>query len=422
MHITVVAAGSRGDVQPLVALGRGLQAAGFTARIVALEPFRELVVGEGLEFVPFPGDPQRFIEERGLRSLRSGRNVVGFLRRHRRVVEALYGPLLKSLWAALDGTDAVAFGTLTIMAYPLADARGVPRLAVPLQPITRSRAYPSLTVPQAWGRIGGAFNLATHRVNEFLYWLAVRDVVTAGLREVLGSDPFPRSGPYGRIYADDRFPFVYGISPTVFPRPVDWPSWHELTGFWFLDTDDPLPAAVEDFLAAGPPPVYVGFGSLPEKDPAAAAMALVDGVRRTGRRTILLRGWGGLDLDEAASDVLVVDEVPHGRLFPRVAAIVHHGGAGTTAAALRAGRPQVVVPHFADQPFWAEQVRRLGVAPPPIGPRRLDADRLAAALERALSPEVARRASEVGERIDAEDGVGRAVASITRFLDRGTVT
>jgi len=419
MHVTLVAAGSRGDVQPLVALGAGLHEAGFTVRVVALGTFRELAERRGLEFVAIPGDPQRFIEERGLRSLRSGRNIVNFLRRHRRVVEALSGPLLDLLWETLADTDAVAFGTVTIMAYPLADARGLPRLAVPLQPITRSRAYPSLTVPQSWSRLGGTFDLATHRLNEWVYWLAMRDLVTGGLRRVLGYDPFPRGGPYRHIYSDDRFPFVYGISPTVFPRPDDWPVWHRLTGFWFLDGDEDLPAEVEAFLAGGPPPVYVGFGSLPARDPAATAATLVEGARRVGRRVILLRGWGDLDVGEDASDVLVVDEVPHARLFPRVAAIVHHGGAGTTAAALRAGRPQVVVPHFADQPFWAEQVRRLGVAPPPVPIRRLDADRLAAALRQALDPRTRDRAAAVGERIAAEDGVGAAVELIGRFVGGG---
>ncbi|GBD84844.1 L-noviosyl transferase [bacterium BMS3Abin02] len=416
MHVTLIAAGSRGDVQPLVALGRGLQSAGFTARIVALETFRSLVQKEGLEFAPMGGDPLRFIEETGIRSMRSGRNIVNFLRRHRRVVEAVYGRLLGNIWEALEDTDAVAFGTLTIMAYPLADARGIPRLAVPLQPITRSRAYPSLTVPQTWSRFGGAFNLATHHVDELLHWVAVRGAVAAGIRKVIGSDPFPRSGPYGTIYADERFPFFYGISPSVFRRPDDWPPWHVLTGLWFLDATEKLLPPVEAFLADGPPPVYIGFGSLPTKDPAATARALIGGVRRVGKRVILLRGWGGLGLDDVASDVLVVDEVPHARLFPRVAAIVHHGGAGTTAAALRAGRPQVVIPHFADQPFWAEKMRRLGVAPPPIRPRHLDDERLADALDRALSPQYRHRAAEIGERIGAEDGAGQAAAAIGRFL------
>lgn len=416
MHVTLIAAGSRGDVQPLVALGRGLQSAGSTARIVALETFRSLVEGQGLEFTPMGGDPHRFIEEAGLRSMRSGRNIGNFLRRHRRVVEAVYGHLLGTIWEAMEDTDAVGFGTLTIMAYPLADARGLPRFAVPLQPITRSRAYPSLTVPQSWGRLGGAFSLATHRINEWVHWRAVRDVITARVREIVGSDPFRRSGPYETIYADERFPFFYGISPTVLRRPDDWPPWHVLSGFWFLDAAEQLPPPVEAFLAEGPPPVYVGFGSLPAKDPATTARALVDGVRRAGRRVILLRGWGGLGLDDAASDVLVVDEVDHASLFPRVAAIVHHGGAGTTAAALRAGRPQVVVPHFADQPFWAEQVRRLGVAPPPIRLRHLDAERLGEALRQALSSQIERRAAEIGKRIRAEDGAGQAAAAIRRFL------
>ena len=420
-RIALVAAGSRGDVQPLVALGHGLRRSGYRVRIVALETFRELAAG--LEFVGVPVDPQRFIDEHGLReSVGGGAGPIAFLRRYRAVVEATYGPLLGIVWEALADVDAVGFGTLTIMAHPLADARGIPRFAVPLQPLTRSRAYPSLAFPPSWGKLGAACNLATHLLEERLWWAAVGGVVSRGLRDVLGRDPFPRGGPYDRIYADEGFPFVYGFSPTVVPHPPDWPAWHVVTGFWYLDAEESLPDEVAAFLDAGPAPVYVGFGSLPVADPPRAARTVVEAVRRAGRRAILLRGWAELDLDGDHDDVLVVDEVPHALLFPRVAAIVHHGGAGTTAAALRAGRPQVVVPHFADQPFWAARVHELGVAPPPLRPRRLDADRLAAALDRACSAEVVRRAAEVGERIAAEDGVGRAVAVLARFLDRGRVT
>jgi len=419
VQITLVAAGSRGDVQPLVGLGTRLREHGLDVRIVALETFRPLVVRHGLEFAPLGGDPRRFVEETGIDRLKPGRSVVTFLRRHRLIVDALYRRLLGNVWAAMEDADAVAFGTLTIMAYPLADARGIPRLALPLQPITRSRHFPSITVPQAWSRLGGTFNLATHRFDELVHWLVVGGAIAAGVRQVIGSHPFPRLGPYTRIYRDARFPFVYGVGPTVFSRPPDWPPWHVLTGFWFLETDGALPASVEAFLADGPPPVYVGFGSLPTRDPTATAAELIDGVRLLGHRVVVSRGWGGLRPDRVPADVLVIDEVPHHLLFRRVAAVVHHGGAGTTAAALRAGRPQVVVPHFGDQPFWAERMFRLGVAPAPLPLRRLDGEGLAAALRRALDPETSRRAAAVGEAIEREDGAGRAADVIVRFLEGG---
>ncbi len=415
-HVTLVAAGSRGDVQPLVAVGRGLRRAGLRVRVVALDAYRPLVVAHGLEHAPLTGmDPRKLLAGGGADWVRTGRNLVAFLRHYRRLVDRLYLDLFTRVWDATADTDLVGFGTLTIMAYPIADRRGIPRVALPLQPITRSRGYPSITVPGPWGRLGGVFNLATHVLGEQLYWATVRSAVNRALVEVLDVAPFPRRGPFRRIGADDRYPFLYGISSTVFPRPTDWPPWHHLTGFWFLDVDEPLPADVESFLAADPPPVYVGFGSMVHDDPEWTAAQVVDAVGRLGRRAIVV--GNGLRVRGNPQGVLVVDDVDHARLFPRVAAVVHHGGAGTTAAALRAGVPQVVVPHFADQPFWAERVHRLGVAPRPIRVRRLDADRLEAALREALSPPLRERAAMLSRRVTAEDGVGAAVALILRRLD-----
>ncbi len=421
LHLTLIALGSRGDVQPLVALGDGLRRVGFGVRVAALPPFRPLIEEHGLEFAPLQGDLQGLLRNAARGGLmESGRNFFASLRQFRHLLADTYLDLFRSIWEATQGTDAIGFGTVTIMAYPVADKRGVPRFVLPLQPITHSRAYPSLTFPQAIGRLGGAVNLLTHHLNEQAYWATVRPLVNRALREVLDWPPYPRSGPYRAVYADRTMPFVYGVSPLVFPRPQDWPAWHVLTGFWYLTTQRsaPLPDEVEAFLADGPPPVYIGFGSMVTRDPRGRAEAVLEALRRVGMRAILARGWGGLAPTDLPPHTLLVEEVPHLRLFPRVAAVVHHGGAGTTAAALWAGVPQVVVPHFADQPFWAERMARLGVAPPPIPARRLTAQRLTDALRAVQRPALRQRAADLGHRLREEDGVARAVAYLTRFLEQ----
>jgi sterol 3beta-glucosyltransferase len=243
-------------------------------------------------------------------------------------------------------------------------------------------------------------------------------------RDVLGLPDESRLGP-GRRMRREGLPVMYGFSRHVVPRPPDWGANVHLTGWWALDApqDWAPPPALARFLADGPPPVYVGFGSMAPRDATALTRTVLDAVARAGERVVLLRGWSGLGelgggepLPEWAH---VVDEVPHAWLFPRCAAIVHHGGAGTTGASLRSGVPSVLVPVFADQPFWGERVRALGVGPAPIMRRALGADGLAAALRQALGDDAMRdRAARLGALLRDEDGVAAAVAVVDRMTGR----
>jgi UDP:flavonoid glycosyltransferase YjiC (YdhE family) len=194
-----------------------------------------------------------------------------------------------------------------------------------------------------------------------------------------------------------------------------------MTGYWFLDRPQGWqpPAALVDFLQAGPPPVVVGFGSITVRDPEETTVLVLSALRAARQRGLLLTGWGGLSQADLPDDVFKLEAVPHDWLFPRAAAVVHHGGAGTTAAALRAGVPSIVVPNFMDQPFWAQRVVALGAGPRPIPRNRLNAARLSAALRAAVEDESFRaRAAAVGRRLRAEDGVGRAVEAFERHPAR----
>lgn len=217
-----------------------------------------------------------------------------------------------------------------------------------------------------------------------------------------------------------RPPTFYGFSPSVVPPLADWPSSAVVTGYWPLplDPDWRPPAALAAFLAAGPDPVAIGFGSMTSRDPEALLATARAVLRRSGRRGVLLAGWSGLGIDPTAvsNDVYLADELPHGWLFPRLAAAVHHGAAGTTGASLAAGIPTVVVPFFADQPYWGRRVQAMGVGPPPIPARRLTAERLASAIRATDEPGMRRRAAELGDRIRSEGGVGPGGAAVVRWL------
>jgi UDP:flavonoid glycosyltransferase YjiC (YdhE family) len=212
---------------------------------------------------------------------------------------------------------------------------------------------------------------------------------------------------------------LYCYSPAVVPKPPDWSEHAHVTGYWFLDQgpDWQPPTDLVDFLESGPPPIYVGVGGITSRDPGKTSCIVLDALRQSGQRGVIAAGRGGLSQSGLPNEVFVTEAVPHDWLFPRMAAVAHHGGAGTTGAGLRAGVPSIIVPVTNDQPFWGRRVKALGAGPAPIPRKRLTADRLAHAICVAVTDEAIRkRAAELGETIRAEDGVVNAVGIINQTL------
>ena len=412
MHITLFTLGSRGDVEPYIALGGGLVAAGHTVRLSTHERYGPEIRAAGLEFTAAAGDPRSMVqEEAAKRWLESGRNPIRIMRRLLDASGPIFRQYLQDCEAAMSGTEAVLFSVLAFPAFHLAEAAGITAVGAYLQPMTRTRQMPSL-----FARAGrpGLVNLWSHIATEQITWQPMRRTVNEW-RRGLGLDPLPRSGLYRPIYRS--MPLLYGFSPTVVPPPSDWPPQVKVTGYWSRETfNDQRPQRLNQFLAAGPAPVYVGFGSRPERQPHALTELVLSAIRLAGHRAVLLTGWGGLTVADSGDDVLVVDEVPHSWLFPQVAAVVHHGGAGTTGSGLQSGTPSIVVPSFADQFFWGERVEALG-AGVNLPRRTLSASALAGALETTRGPVMRRRATEIGMKLAGENGVSRAVAELSRLLD-----
>lgn len=418
MQITILAVGSRGDVQPYVALGQGLQAAGFEVRLATHAAFEDFVRAHGLGYAPLVGDPITAMQEPLTQAaMRAGRNPFTFLRVFLELGLPHLETLNEDIWAACQGSHAVLFSTLAVGGYHAAKKLGVPPIAMHLQPNTRTREFPNLFLPQRL-RLGGLFNLASHWVAEQAFWQSVRAPHNRWIGERLGLEPEPFWGPYGQMQ-EEGMPVLFAFSSTVQPKPADWPENHHVTGYWFLENEAGWrpPKDLLDFLEAGTAPIYVGFGSMASGAGEEAAAIVLEALERTGQRGLLLRGWGGLSPRDLPEGVHLVEAAPHEWLFPRMAAVVHHGGSGTTAAGLRAGAVSILVPHFADQHFWGERVRAIGAGPRAIPRAKLTAPRLAMAIEEALGDEgMQARVAELGEALRAEDGVARAVEIVERHV------
>jgi sterol 3beta-glucosyltransferase len=411
MRIAILTVGSRGDVQPYTALAAGLSAAGHQVTLATHEPFRSFVEAHDVGFEPLPGDPRAVLETPEARELlASGRSIVRFAGRFLRVLKPWFHDLTEATGPLVDSADFVVYSPLAFTGWHQAQAKGVGTALAALQPFARTRAFS--TVSNGGADHGGPLNLASHIATEQLFWQPLRREVNRWRTKELGLDPQPLSGPFRELRAR-REPQLCGFSPTLVPPPADWPAEVTVTGAWFLHQEPVADADLEDFLAAGPPPIYAGFGSMVDEDAGSVSDLVVRAARLAGARLVLGSGWAGLGY--VGDDIMVVGDTPHHHLFPRTAAVIHHGGAGTTHTAARAGIPQIVVPFFADQPFWARRVAETGIGPTGIPRRRLTVERLVVAIGEAIQESTAARAGRIGELIRAEDGVGKAVTIIERL-------
>ncbi len=412
MRIVVLAIGTQGDVRPFVALGRGLKREGHAVVIATSQTFRELVHANGLEWSHLSSDFRQRMAAEG-DTMRRAANPVIVAGAARRCLNDMCASWAKEGLAACENANLiVGSGMVTRLAMTLSEATGTPYVKAQLLPMTPAMDVPTLAFPSM--PIAGPINLALHHALTIAAWRVLAPA-TNKVRKELGLCPLPWHGRVAEpVYARGRV--LYGYSAQVVPRSRAWPADIRVSGYWFLDEGQdwtPEPA-LRAFLSAGPPPIYVGFSSLLGHETKKITADVVRAIAMSGQRAILATGWGGLagDLSISGDRIMIIDEAPHDWLFPRVSLAVHHGGAGTTAAAVRAGIPSVVVPFCNDQPFWAWQLERLGVAPRAVHADRLTASSLLAAITEAMSASMRVRARSLGEAVAAEDGVGTAVQTL----------
>jgi UDP:flavonoid glycosyltransferase YjiC (YdhE family) len=418
VRIAILASGSRGDVEPYLALGQGLQRAGHAVRLVTHENYEGYVTSHGVGFWPVEGDVQAVAQSREMQERLGKGSFLAVMSQMAKEARRGAIALAEGGLAACQGMDLLIAGIGGVfVGVALAEKLGLPLVQAYYIPLTPTRAYPSFLLPKLPRWFGGALNRLSYHLAQQVMWQGFRSADGLARREVLGLAAAPFWGPY---HADclDGYPILYGFSPSVIPPAPDWDDDTHVTGYWFLEPagDWTPPPALTEFLQAGPPPVFVGFGSMSDRKPEKTADLILQALTRTQQRAVLLSGWGGLRAADLPDSVFMLESIPFSWLFPHVAAVVHHGGAGTTSAGLRAGVPSIVIPFFGDQPFWGRRVAELGVGPEPIPRKKLTVERLAQAIRRAVTDETMRqRAAVLGAKIQAEDGVARAVEIVQRI-------
>ncbi|WP_331739373.1 glycosyltransferase [Streptomyces sp. NBC_01187] len=411
MRILIATAGSRGDIAPYTGLGVRLRSAGHDVTLAADRRSADLVHRSGLDFHPLPVDRRAAAEaDPGRSGGRSGgaQGPLSPVEQMRLARE--FAPLIADALAGACASRAEALlvsGSLAPLGLVAAEGLGLPCLGVFLQPLAPTREFPPViaglpSCGPAGNRLAGQ---CAQGVLAAAFMPGVRH-----LRRKLGV-----RGP-ALMRRGSVWPVCHGFSPAVVPRPADWRQGMEVVGYWW-PAEPPgwePPPRLRDFLASGPPPVYVGFGSMSPHDPDRLGRLVAHALRLAGVRGVVQSGRAGLHLD--GDDVLTVAEVPHTWLFPRMAAVVHHAGAGTTAAGLRAGVPQVPVPVMLDQPFWASRLAALSVSPGAVPFRRLSAPILAEAIRRTVrEDQYGRRARQVSAVVRSEDGASHVVAAVDRL-------
>lgn len=422
MLITILTAGSQGDTQPYLALGLALKKAGFTARIATFENYQGFVESFGLEFYPIHGDVRLVASSDSVRKARGADNPLKVLFSFNQLKSLIF-ELQKDFFNACQGSDAIVYHPGVAIGYFAAQHLGIPSILATPFPMTPTREYPALIFYTA-PRLGKTYNHLTHKLFEQIMWSAAGPAVKQFWKQEFGRLPARFACPYA-LQTTSHLPTIVSCSSHVFPSPSDWPEHVYNTGYWFMDEEAGWqpPSDLLDFLQRGAPPVYVGFGSVGDPETAAQTTRLViEALELAGQRGVLATGWQGMTRTEhLPEEILILESAPHAWLFPRMAAVVHHGGAGTTAAGLCAGVPQVVIPYGNDQFAWGRRVYELGVAARPIPRKRLSVETLAEAIRYALKPEIYSAAAILGGKIQGENGAERAaqviIDAINHFTD-----
>lgn len=404
MNITILTYGSRGDIQPFLPLSLGLAARGHSVKLAAPQRFKNLVEEHGISFFQLAGDPE---------DLSRRLNNVGFnpLKQMREMMDhavAIGADVARQTDEVCRDADLIIHTFAhAVGAHTIARVKNIPDVHVQTFPMfTPTGDYPSVTMPDLKLRALNYFShFASSRISKWTAHL--------GYEQVRRRAGLPKRKLYFPFDKDPLRPptlILCAWSPSVLPPSREWGGNVHVTGYFFFESETSYqpPPELAKFLDAGTPPVCVSFGSMVNRDAERIDEIVRESLKRTNNHGIILSGWGKVH-PSSSKDLLYLESAPHDWLLPRCKIVIHHGGAGTTSAGLRAGIPNIVVPFTADQPFWGWRVHAIGAGPKPVLIKHLTVERLTKAIAEAESQAIGERAQAASRKIRSEDGVSRAV-------------
>jgi UDP:flavonoid glycosyltransferase YjiC (YdhE family) len=416
MHITIFAYGSWGDLRPHVVLGMGLQAAGHEVQIVAAKVFEEWVRARKLGFYPLTVDVNKFINDMSSRDVF---NPVQQIRIFREEFPPLFMQMGLEVLEATRESDVlmtVEFALSVLLG--VIHVNNLKTILINPAPLNPTREFASPATPPAprWFPFKEGYNRFTYSLVQRAQWT----LLGAPRNQLNKNLPGLPKSTFKEFQATlAATPALTIVSQHVVQRPADWDKHWQVTGYLFDDDPEWTPPQVlSDFLEAGDAPVYIGFGSMPDHKPQATTRLIIDAVQQSGKRAVILTGWAGLGTEDVPENIHILKYAPHSWLFPKMAAVVHHGGAGTTAAGFRAGVPTIIVPHNADQPYWGRRARQLGVGTAPIPRKKLSVENLCNAIQTATTSSAMREnAQALSQEIQQEDGLGTTVKVVRDIFE-----
>jgi len=414
MHITIFVYGTWGDIRPHVVLGQGLQQNGHEVQVVAAPVYEEWVRERGLGFHALSVDMNTFMKENA--SIMD-ENIIGQIRNASKVVTPIMVTMALETYEATRNSDVlitVEFGVALL--FDVIKANNLKTILINPAPLNPTVEFSSALPPApGWFPFPEWYNRTSYSIFHRLGWTILGSARKKTAKELPGQ---PKSSYKEYKSMILNTPALTTVSKHIVQGPADWAEHFQVTGYLIDDDANwTAPQELVDFLDAGEPPVYIGFGSMPDSKAEKTTQILIDAIQKSGKRAIILKGWAGFAADTVPETIFILDYAPHSWLFPKMAALIHHGGAGTTASGFRSGVPQMIVPHNADQPYWGRMVEKSGVGTKAIPRLKITADNLADAIKTMTSDSnMSQNAQAIAEKISQEDGLSETVKWVERFL------